>query len=112
MLGTRLTCNVRSGSITGIIGGKALHCVMGRSQGGANLPSGEYQIVSPQNDVIFGTIALIVPAEKWGAPGALEATFVLSDRPILGRNSVIVQSGFADLMDALKVSGGATLQVL
>jgi hypothetical protein len=122
----RLTYRGRSSIISGIVGGKVLHWAMRLSQAGTNLPSGEYHILPPQNDLIYGTIALVVPAEKWEAPGGriaikhaarsptvgTEAAFVLSDRPIRGRNSVIVQSGFADLMDALKVSGGATLQVL
>jgi hypothetical protein len=36
---------------------------------------------------------------------------VLSDRPVLGRNSIVVSSGFADLMDALQTSGGARVRV-
>jgi hypothetical protein len=43
------------------------------------------------------------------APGG--QVFVLSDRPVLGRNCVVVSSGFADLMDALQTSGGARVRM-
>ncbi len=36
---------------------------------------------------------------------------VLSDKPIAGRNCLIVSQGFADLMQGLDASGGATLTV-
>jgi len=195
MLGTRLTCTIRGSSISGNIGGKAVHCGIRLSKGGTSLPAGEYQILPPQDDLIYGTIALVVPAGKWEAPGgrvavlaqvdcsgrgggargftieapgkgavatvtrpgiasmgsptggggsgrgaeaaggtqmeyvrrlhrvamgicfggggggAGKVSFVLSGRPILGGNHIVVRSGFADLMDALKASGGATLVV-
>ena len=38
-------------------------------------------------------------------------TFVLSSRPILGQNSLVVMVGFADLMDALHAAGGASVSV-
>jgi hypothetical protein len=37
--------------------------------------------------------------------------FVLSDKPVLGRNCVVVSSGFADLMDGLQTAGGARVTV-
>jgi len=37
--------------------------------------------------------------------------FVLSDRPIAGMNSLVVTFGFADLISALRLSGGATISV-
>jgi hypothetical protein len=37
--------------------------------------------------------------------------FVLSSRPILGQNSLVVMIGHADLMDALQAAGGASVTV-
>jgi hypothetical protein len=37
--------------------------------------------------------------------------FVLSSRPILGQNNLVITTGFADLMDALHAAGGATITV-
>jgi hypothetical protein len=37
--------------------------------------------------------------------------FVLSSKPILGQNSLIVMVGHADLMDALQAAGGASVTV-
>lgn len=67
-------------------------------------------------------------ADKWiempsalasaAAGGAAEAkaraagVLVLSDKPIAGRNCLVVSLGFADLMLGLEASGGATLTVL
>jgi hypothetical protein len=52
------------------------------------------------------------------ASGAKEAkdpsssqVFVLSSRPILGQNSLVVMIGHADLMDALQAAGGASVTV-
>jgi hypothetical protein len=36
---------------------------------------------------------------------------VLSSRPILGQNSLVVMIGHADLMDALQAAGGASVTV-
>ena len=44
-----------------------------------------------------------------GAHGGA-ASFVLSSRPIPGRNCLVIQSNFADFMDALKTTGGATVR--
>jgi hypothetical protein len=46
-----------------------------------------------------------------GAPQAGVQMLVLSDKPIAGRNCLIVSQGFADLMQGLDASGGATLTV-
>jgi hypothetical protein len=37
--------------------------------------------------------------------------FVLSSRPILGQNSLVIMTGHADLMDALQAAGGASVTV-
>ena len=46
-------------------------------------------------------------------PGTPAATrgFLLSGRPLLGRNCLVIGSRFADLMDALRNSGGAMVNV-
>jgi hypothetical protein len=46
-----------------------------------------------------------------GAPQAGVQMLVLSDKPIAGRNCLIVSQGFADLLQGLDASGGATLTV-
>jgi hypothetical protein len=46
-----------------------------------------------------------------GTPGTARTVFVLSSRPILGQNSLVVMLGHADLMDALQSAGGATVTV-
>ena len=65
-------------------------------------------------------------AEKWAQSGKLSAPgyqfvktggqptshfFVLSSRPITGHNSLVITVGFADLMDALRAAGGASVTV-
>ena len=47
---------------------------------------------------------------KFVGPGHGAASFVLSSRPIPGRNCLVIQSNFDDLMDALKSTGGATVR--
>jgi hypothetical protein len=37
--------------------------------------------------------------------------FVLSNKPVLGRNCIVISSGFADLMDGLQTAGGARVTV-
>jgi hypothetical protein len=53
--------------------------------------------------------------KPWASrPSAMQPTgfvFVLSSRPILGQNSLVIMVGFADLMDALTAEGGATVRV-
>lgn len=45
------------------------------------------------------------------SPGTASAVFVLSSRPILGQNSLVIMLGHADLMDALLATGGASVTV-
>ena len=50
-----------------------------------------------------------------GAGAAVPLTkqvLVLSDKPIAGRNCLIISIGFADLMEGLQTTGGASLTVL
>jgi hypothetical protein len=56
-------------------------------------------------------------AESAGGAGAerqalAKEVLVLSDKPIAGRNCLVVSIGFADLMLGLAATGGATLTVL
>jgi hypothetical protein len=52
-------------------------------------------------------------ARRMGHPASSAGgqAFVLSDRPVLGRNCVVVSSGFAGLMDGLQKAGGARVTV-
>ena len=53
-----------------------------------------------------------VVTEKVGADHISSGqVFVLCDKPVLGRNTLVVSMGFADLMDALQSSGGATVTI-
>jgi hypothetical protein len=52
----------------------------------------------------------VVPAVQ--SVNTLSQPFVLSDKPIPGRNCIVVSAGFADLMDALQASGGTTIKVI
>jgi hypothetical protein len=139
----RLMFQVGSRTIMGSLGAKFLHCTMRPAQGGVLPPPGEYQIVAPVSDPIYGRLALMTPAggsapipgkftekpltgKSWEKPDSGKFSekydsihsagggqvFVLSDRPVLGRNCIVVSSGFADLMDALLTSGGATARVV
>ena len=58
---------------------------------------------------------LVGPADRGSKPLEIVAVggataFVLSSRPIPGRNCLVIQSNFDDLMDALKSTGGATVR--
>lgn len=79
----------------------------------ANAPAA----LSPYQPVKLGSPAyakMVSPAaglSRPESPSQGPQVFVISDRPIPGRNAVVISSGFADLMDALRASGGATIQV-
>ena len=47
---------------------------------------------------------------KSGTPTGAQV-FVLTNRPIMGQNSLVITLGFADFMDALRAAGGASVQV-
>lgn len=203
VVATRLMFQAGSRTIAGNLGGKFLHCTMRPAQGGALPPAGEYEILPPVIDPIYGRLALMTPvggsggilaqkhpdklfnlaavsdkrfyppavsdkvyqkpdaalpalsgkvfpkmsgklspaasasfflkpdAAKFGEKPLATAVsdkffqkpdasppsaaggqvFVLSDRPVLGRNCIVVSSGFADLMDGLQTSGGARVRV-
>jgi hypothetical protein len=167
----RLMFQVGSRTIVGSLGGRFLHCTMRPAQGGALPPAGDYAILPPVSDPIYGRLALMAPVGGSGAvdvrwklvvnPSAVSGklvdkplttavsgkvfekpdarrtaigqklfekpidfqkadpihsagggqVFVLSDRPVLGRNCIVVSSGFADLMDGLQKAGGARVTV-
>jgi hypothetical protein len=122
-----LTFQISSRTITGSLGGKFLYCTMRPLQGGVVPPAGDFKIQPPVSDPIYGRIALMAPVggslilsavsgkfflKPDRTPGAGGGpVFVLSDRPVLGRNCIVVNSGYADLMDALQTSGGAMVTV-
>jgi hypothetical protein len=49
--------------------------------------------------------------DKLVPQGNSAASYVLSSRPIPGRNCLVIHSRLADLMEALKYSGGADVRV-
>jgi hypothetical protein len=50
--------------------------------------------------------------QKWDRPGGgFGSVYVLSSRPIAGRNCIVIHSNFARLMDALNRERGATVVV-
>jgi hypothetical protein len=161
----RLLFQAGSRVISGNLAGKFLNCTMRPPQGGALPPAGDYQILAPMNDPIYGRVALMVSVggsgavdvgltlqkclvavgaasrggwdvtvnakalkpdvrstamsnRKMGMPDASPPgqtsgqVFVLSNKPVLGRNCVVVSSGFADLMDGLQAAGGARVTVV
>lgn len=132
----KLTLLPQSNVISGLIGGTPIHCTF--RPGGAVPPPGNYDVLPPTDDPIYGRCALMVRQEgqgpsstfdptkraapalrMWGAFPALDVAsfpssgsgFVLSDRPIPGRNCLVCVSGFADLMEGLESSGGASIQI-
>jgi hypothetical protein len=67
--------------------------------------AGAYQVENPAAG------AYQVENQAANAANSADNTFVLSARTIPGRNSIVVPSGFADLMDALLTAGGTTVTV-
>jgi hypothetical protein len=64
---------------------------------------------SPIGSVAWsGDVMKLVQAQQSPATGQL---YVLSDRPIPGRNCIIMSSGFADVMSALKAAGGGLITI-
>ena len=49
--------------------------------------------------------------DKWRDPVSGAIPFVISSRPIPGRNCLVIPSRFADFMDALRISGGVDVRV-
>jgi len=167
----RLLFQAGSRTIAGSLGGKFLNCTIRPPQGGALPPAGDYEILPPMNDPIYGRVAVMasvgqsgpvrvelamqkclvsasfflkpeatptaigqkiflkpdarstsisqklfekpMAARRMGHPASSAGgqAFVLSDRPVLGRNCVVVSSGFADLMDGLQKAVGARVTV-
>jgi hypothetical protein len=136
MTSQKLTYSVASGAINGNIGNKNIRIVVRPAQAGRGPAAGNYMINPPVNDPIYGMVAMMTPstssaqspggAQMWkiklSSPTAIktsitapnvagEQVFVLSSRPIAGQNSLVVSSGYADLMDALRAAGGASVTV-
>jgi hypothetical protein len=128
----RLDFSSRSNVISGNVAGKTLHCVI-RAGGALPLP-GTYQIMAPLSDPVYGKYAFLVPmAGQIGMPAldgaskgaaylslkfnagvtakADSARFVLTAQPMIGRNSLVIAQGFADLIAALEAAGGAYVTI-
>jgi hypothetical protein len=128
-----LDLQFQGGFVNGMLGGKLLNCLVDKSLPGSMPVAGVYQIQPPVQDGVFGLLAVMTPVGgaggggkqdiewTWGGGSAVlidklvgagggSASFVLSSRPIPGRNCLVIRSNFADLMDALKSAGGATIK--
>ena len=111
-----------------VFGQVAVMTMVGRSDGGGatsaevmrRLPGGasaSYEF-NPQGGVSASLFDKFVPQggvsasifEKMVPQGSGGSAFVLSSRPIPGRNCLVIQSNFADLMDTLQKAGGATVR--
>ena len=91
------------------------------TQGSTGLPAGWAQAglnfgYAPTNikigyaptNIKISSVAASAGAER---QALAKEVLVLSDKPIAGRNCLVVSLGFADLMLGLEASGGATLTV-
>ena len=67
VVATRLMFQAGSRTITGSLGGRFLHCTMRPPQGGALPPAGDYEILPPVSDPIYGRLAVMAPAGGSGA---------------------------------------------
>jgi hypothetical protein len=107
------------------VGGKIVHLQFRPFRNGPT--PGNYVLLPAIQDLIYGRIVLMVPrgavtgslaakaylsgnpgsvSQKDGFPGISRGgSFVLSERPIPGMNTLVVTSGFADLIGALGSSG-------
>jgi hypothetical protein len=122
----------RNGAFRGSLAGKPLNCSINASLPGSVPVAGLYQIQRPMEDAVWGLVAIMTPAnqaagavslavatvgasaslfDKLVPSGSGPASFILSSRSIPGRNCLIVRNNFADLMDALKSAGGATVKI-
>ena len=90
--------------------------MMTSSTSPAQSPKGAYKIsLHAPMEAAYGANPKVAIKGGFQAPGASQAAagqvFVLSNRPIAGQNSLVVSSGYADLMDALRAAGGASVTV-
>lgn len=106
-----------------VFGQLAVMTPVGRADGGA--VSGAYEFSGASASSFDKAIKMVGPGGasesiassasagdfiKFVGPGHGAASFVLSSRPIPGRNCLVISSNFADFMDALKSTGGATVR--
>jgi len=125
-----------SGLLQGMIGAAPIRVTLSVGAGAIPQP-GVYQILPPINDPIYGPVVLMAPAiQTTGAAAQKQAisipqkiaissaiqtltgssirsgsVFVLGSKAIAGYNTLIVTTGFADLLRALTASGGATVNL-
>jgi len=133
--GGRLMFQLRSGTLAGNLGTRFLYCMIRPGKDWAVPPAGDYEILPPRNDPIYGRFAVMVRSGSGGGTrlgsalacataGAAVATavgfadstaagqiFVLSGGQVSGRNNIIFSSGFPEFMDALQTGGGARVTV-
>ena len=78
---------------------------------GCFTPAIKYCMTPNTNMVDGGRFATAMIGIKDAQSTPSSPVFVLSSRPILGQNSLVIMSGHADLMDALLATGGASVTV-
>jgi hypothetical protein len=81
--------------------------------GSAAIPIGKFEKHLQKSDhELANTFASVSGFLKFWRPGASGGPFfVISGQPIVGRSTIIVTAGFADLMDGLQTAGGANVTV-
>ena len=136
----KLAYQLSNGTVSGHIANRPIHFTVRPTQAGSSPPPGNYMIHPPVNDPVYGWLAYMTP-DTGSGPGAARSqkitgasnsvklpgasakefiiskpnrdspVFVLTSRPITGQNCLIISTGFADLIDALHVSGGSSVVV-
>ncbi len=83
--------------------------------GSSGNPAAQKDVYAPAAQIGWGNPAAIQfdmgPAFAKQGPLKPNVVFVLTSRPISGQKSLVVTSGFADLLDALQTAGGTTVTV-
>ena len=121
-----------SGVLSGPLGGKLVRGVL---RPGSVVPKGSYMLLPAVQDPIYGSLVRMVPAGGQGTDHAARAVkklsfvagesanlpkvkrdigdaqasaggFVLSSKAMPGRNNLVVNFGFSDLIEALETGGG------
>ncbi|MBI5442310.1 MAG: hypothetical protein HY900_13995 [Deltaproteobacteria bacterium] len=115
-------------SLTGSLHGKSISCLLHPTSGQGPSP-GSY-VVRIVKDPVFGRLGYLAPGGASGVgaggPQAYEfycysrpggdgpspsSSWVLSDRPIGGRNCLMATTGLPELLDALTEGGAAVVTV-
>jgi hypothetical protein len=104
---------IQKGFLKGYVDGHYHHCPMRPAQQGVVPPAGDYAIQPPVNDPVYGSVALMVsiPDRVVGGAEGPATVFELCDKPVVGKDGIVVTHGFARLMDDLQKAGGAQASV-